>query len=325
MNLTKEQLIFLYTSMVRTRKIDEHCVKALKEGKILGFFHSGQGEEAAAVGGCSFLNPDDYLYSHHRGHGLGYLIAKGGDPKALVAEHYGKVTGGCKGLSGFHHVDPEIGIFGGSGTIGSSFPVSVGWGLAAKKNGRKQVTLSYFGDGGSNRGTLHEAMNLASVWKLPIIWICQNNGVAQYMPISDAYSKEDIADLAAGYDMPGVVADGMDVLAVHEAVNAAVQLARAGQGPSLVELKTTRFRSHGEGNPDVYHNQARPAEIIQAAKDKDPIRTYGQKLLEQGVLTEEDMDRIAGEADEEVAQIEKFALESPEPGPELLAAALYAD
>ncbi|MBW2061545.1 MAG: thiamine pyrophosphate-dependent dehydrogenase E1 component subunit alpha [Deltaproteobacteria bacterium] len=325
MELKKEQLINLYTLMVRTRKLDELTIKGLQEGKVLAFYHSGQGSEALAVGAIAFLRPDDYAWGHHRGHGIGYLLAKGADGKEFLAEHYGKATGSCLGVSGFHYADPELGVLGAAGTIGSVFPISLGWGLAAKKNKRQQVMVSVFGDGGSNRGTLHEAFNLSSVWKLPIVWICDNNGMAQFMPIKDAYAREDIADLAAGYDMPGVVVDGMDVLAVQEAVQAAVARARAGDGPSLVEAKTIRYRSHSEGSPDVVHNQPRSEEKIEAWKKRDPIESFKAKLLEQGMLTEADVDKINQEADAEMAEIEKFCTDSPPPDVSVLEKLLYAE
>ncbi|GAG06885.1 unnamed protein product, partial [marine sediment metagenome] len=210
MALEKDQLIQLYTNMVRARRTDEMVVKGLQEGKVVSFYHSVQGSEAVGVGVCTFLRDDDYLYPHHRGHGIAYLIGKRASIKGFLAEHYGKATGMAGGLAGFHGVDQEHGILGVAGTIGSQFPVSVGWALAAKKNGKGQVTVCCFGDGSSNRGTLHEAMNLAAVWKLPIVWVCENNLYAQHMPIKDAYPREDIADLAAGYNMPGVVVDGQD-------------------------------------------------------------------------------------------------------------------
>ncbi|KPJ54103.1 MAG: hypothetical protein AMJ37_00840 [Dehalococcoidia bacterium DG_18] len=325
MTLEKEQLIKLYTNLVRARKLDELAVRALGEGKIIGFFHSGQGEEAVGVGGCTFLRKDDYIYPHHRGHGLAHIISKGVSPKGFFAEHFGKATGLARGIGGFHGSDPEFGVFGGAGTIGSQFPVSVGWGLAAKKRGKGQVVVCFFGDGSSNRGTLHEAMNLASVWKLPIVWLCENNQYAQFMPIKDAYAREDIADLAAGYGMPGVVVDGQDVIAVHEAVQAAVERARAGEGPSLVECKTYRFRAHVEGVADFVHGDMRPQEEIEAWKQRDPIKLFEEKLLEQGVLTQEDVDRINRETEAEVEEAERFALESPVPDPAILDKALYAD
>lgn len=325
MALTKEQLVMLYTNMVRARKADETIVKGLQEGKVVSFYHSGQGSEAVGVGVCSFLRDDDYLYPHHRGHGLAYIIGKRASLKSFIAEHYGKATGGAGGVSGFHGLEPELGILGGAGTIGSQFPVSTGWGLAAKKRGKGQVAVCCFGDGSSNRGTLHEAMNLAAVWKLPIVWICENNLYAQHMPIKDAYPREDIADLAAGYNMPGVVVDGQDVIAVHEAVQAAVERARAGDGPSLIECKTYRYRTHSEGGPDVAHENPRPAEEIEAWKKRDPIKLFQEKLLEQGILTQADVERIDAEVTAEVEEVERFAMESPMPDPSILEKFLYAD
>lgn len=325
MALTNEQLIDLYTSMLKARRMDETVVKGLQDGKVVSFYHSVQGSEAVGVGVTSFLRPDDYLYPHHRGHGIGYIIGKGASVKSWLAEHYGKTTGMAGGIAGFHGVDPEHGIFGGGGTIGSQFPVSMGWGLACKKNGRGQVSVCAFGDGSSNRGTLHEAMNLAAVWKLPVIWVCENNLYAQWMPIRDAYPRDDIADLAAGYNMPGVVVDGQDVIAVHEAMQAAVDRARTGDGPSLLECKTYRYRSHSEGGADTVHADTRPAEEVEAWKKRDPIDLFRAKLLEQNVLSAEDVDRIGAEVDAWVEEVEQFAMDSPVPGPETLQPALYAD
>ena len=325
MALNKEQLTRFYTNMVRARKTDEMVVKGLQEGKVVSFYHSVQGSEAVGVGVCTFLRDDDYLYPHHRGHGIAYLIGKRASIKGFVAEHYGKATGLAGGVAGFHGVDPEHGIFGVGGTIGSQFPVSVGWALAAKKNGKGQVTVCCFGDGSSNRGTLHEAMNMAAVWKLPIVWVCENNLYAQFMPLKDAYPREDIADLAAGYNMPGVVVDGQDVIAVHEAVQAAVEKARAGDGPSLIECKTYRYRVHSEGSPDISHVDPRPQEEIEAWKKRDPIKLFQEKLLEQEVLTQADIERIDAEATAEIEEVERFAIESPQPDPDILHKLLYAD
>jgi len=325
MALSKEQLIKLYTNLVRARKADEVCVKGLHEGKVVCFFHSGQGEEAVGVGGCTFLRKDDYIYAQHRGHGIAHTLGKGASPKGFIAEHYGKATGAAGGIAGFHAAEPELGILGGAGTIGSTFPVALGWGLAAKKRGKGQVVVAFFGDGASNRGTLHEAMNLAALWKLPIVWVCHNNLYAQWMPIKDAYSREDIADLAAGYGMPGVVVDGQDVIAVHEAVQAAVGRARAGEGPSLIECKTYRFRAHNEGSRDIAHADPRPPEEIEAWKKRDPIKLFQERLLEQGVLTGEDVERIDGEATAEMEEAERFAMGSPLPDPSVLEKLLYAD
>lgn len=324
MKLGNDELILLYRNMVRTRKLDELTIKGLQEGKVLSFYHSGQGSEALAVGVSTFLRKDDYLWGHHRGHGIGYIIGKGMDGKSFLAEHWGKVTGCCYGVSGFHFVAPEFGMLGAAGTIGSQFPLALGWGLAAKKAGKKQVVVACFGDGGSNRGTLHEAFNLASVWKLPIVWVCDNNGIAQFTPIKDAFPKDDIADLAAGYNMPGIVVDGMDVMAVHEAASAAVEKARNGEGPSLIEAKTARYRSHNEGTPDVSHFSPRSEEMIAEWKKRDPIESFKDKLLKQGALDQKMVEQIEQEANIEVIETEKFCAESLPPDPDILNRLVYA-
>jgi len=325
MKLEKEQMMKLYANLVQARRLDELMVKGLEEGKVVSFFHSGQGEEAVAVGSCTFLRKDDFIYMTHRGHGLAQLIAKGGSAKAFLAEHYGKATGSCGGTSAVHSIEPDLGILGYSMTLGSGFALSVGWGLAAAKNKRRQVVVSFFGDGTSNRGTLHEAMNLASLWKLPIVWVCSNNHYGQFMPVRDAYPGENIADLAAGYCIPGVVVDGQDVLAVHEAVQAAVARARAGEGPSMVECKTYRYRAHSEGLLDMAHDRPRPQEEIDAWKKRDPVRLFKEKLLGQGIVTESDIEKIDMEIGAEVEEADRFAVESPLPEIDNLQQILYAD
>ncbi|MBW2085038.1 MAG: thiamine pyrophosphate-dependent dehydrogenase E1 component subunit alpha [Deltaproteobacteria bacterium] len=324
MKLTKDQLIKLYTLMVRTRELDGLIINALKTGKAIGFFHSGLGEEAVSIGGCTFtLKDDDYLYPHHRGHAIGFFLARGLSPKAFVAYHLCKVPQDVEGPT-----PVERGIFGVSGTIGGSFVLSVGMAITAKKNGKGQVTACFFGDGAANRGTLHEAMNLASVWNLPIAWICENNLYAQFMPFKDAFAREDIADIAASYNMPGVVVDGQDVLAVHEAVQAAVARARAGDGPSLVECKTYRYRGHSEGGPDIAHYEPRPTEEVEAWKKRDPIVLFREALLKQGTLTKADIKKIDKETETEIEALEQYADECPRPQPEdpsVLDRLLYAE
>lgn len=326
MELKKEQLLKLYRNLVRARRLDEIMVRALQDGKVMSMmFHSGQGEEAVAVGSCTFLRKDDFIYITHRGHGLAPLIAKGGSAKAFLAEHYGKATGSCGGISAVHSIEPDLGILGYSMTLGSGFALSLGWGLAAAKNGLQQVAVTFFGDGTSNRGTLHEAMNLASLWKLPIVWVCSNNLYGQFMPVSDAYPRENIADLAAGYNMPGVVVDGQDVLAVHEAVQAAVARARTGEGPSLVECKTYRYRAHGEGMMDLVHDKPRPQEEIEAWKIRDPIRVFKEKLLNRGIVTDSDLEKLDLEIEAEIEDADRFANESPLPDIKNLHRILYAE
>jgi acetoin:2,6-dichlorophenolindophenol oxidoreductase subunit alpha len=311
MDLTTEQLVTMYTNLVRARKLDELLVEGLKSGKCTGFFHSGQGEEAVGVGGASFLRDDDFLYPHHRGHCIAFFLARGLSPKGWVAMHYGKMlTEKPEGPT-----MEERGIYGVAGTIGGMFPLAVGWGIAAKKNNKNQVVVCFFGDGSAGRGTLHEGMNLAAIWKLPIVWACDNNLYGMFQPLKDAYARKDIADLATPYDMPAVVVDGQDVLAVHEAIQAAVERARAGKGPSMVEVKTYRYRAHAEGMPDVSHAEPRPKEEIEAWKKRDPVILFREKLLERNVITAVDVERIEKETDAEMAALDKMAMESPHPDP----------
>jgi pyruvate dehydrogenase E1 component alpha subunit len=252
------------------------------------------------------MRDDDYLYPHHRSHAIGFTLARGVSPKEWVCRHFDKSTGEVEGPSA-----EERGIFGISGTIGGGFVLSLGWGITAKKNGRGQVVLGFFGDGASGRGTLHESMNLASLWKLPIVWICQNNQFGQYMPIKDAFAKADIADLAGSYDMPGLVVDGQDVLAVHEAVEAAVARARQGRGPSLIECKTYRMRSHAEGVPDVDHVAPRSESEKEAWAKRDPIILFGQKLVSEGFAQQAELTEIEARADAEVAELDKYQEQCP--------------
>lgn len=325
MKLARDELLKLYANLVRARKFDEFMVAALEQGKVVSFFHSAQGEEAVAVGSCSFLRRDDYVYVTHRGHGLAQILARGGSAKAFLAEHYGKATGSCGGTSAVHSIEPDLGILGYSMTLGAGFALSVGWALAAKKNGRRQVVVSFFGDGTSNRGTLHEAMNLASLWKLPIVWVCSNNLYGQFMPIRDAYPGANLADLAQSYSMPGTVVDGQDVVAVHEAVQAAVGRARAGEGPSFVECKTYRYRAHSEGLMDMVHAQPRSQQEIEGWKKRDPVALLRGRLLSEGGATETELDEIDRAIAAEIEEADRFATESPLPNIRNLAQTLYAD
>ena len=324
MELGKEQLKTFYTLMLRTRKLDELLVESLKEGKLVGFYHSGQGEEAVSIGGCTFtMREDDYLYPHHRAHGLGFNLARGLSAKPWVASHFGKAAQDVEGPTAV-----ERGIYGISGTIGGAFVMALGWALTAKMAGKGQIVACYFGDGASGRGTLHEAMNMASVQNLPIVWICENNLYGQWMPIKDAYARDDIADLAHGYNMPGVIVDGQDVIAVHEAVGAAIDKARAGDGPSLVECKTYRYRGHSEGAADMSHHGPRPAKEMEAWKKRDPIVLFKDKLIKQKILTKAQITKIDKEVEQEVKDMAQYAEDCPRAevqDPSILDYFLYAE
>lgn len=325
MKLEREQLLKLYTNLVRARRFDRLFASLISQGKLLGFYHQAEGGEAPGVGACSFLRQDDIIWPHLRGHGLPHTIAKGIDPKYYLAEHMGKSTGYCGGVSTFHCCVPEHGLHGSAGTIGSGFPLSVGWGLAAKMNGRGQVVVSCFGDGGSNRGTLHEAFLMAANWKLPIVWVCENNQLSMYVPVEEHHPMADIASLAPGYGMPFAVVDGQDVIAVAEAVLSAVERARAGKGPSFIECKTARYHEHDIGMPDLVGTKPRTEEEIAKLRERDPLKLCRDRLMAEGSLSPDDVERIDREVTAEIEAAERFAEESPVPDPAILDEILYAD
>ena len=324
MKLTNEQQIKLYTNMLRVRKLDEFMVQAVADRK-LPMFHSGQGQEAVAVGACTFLKPDDYLFFHHRGHGIGELIAKGIPMGTYLADAYGKATGTCCGISAFNVCDLDLGVLGCAGTIGEGLCTSAGAGLSAKMRGKGQVVVSMMGDGSVGMGTFHSAQLMMANWKLPVVWCLENNGISMFMPTTASYPKENIADLAFGYGIPATTVDGQDVAAVYEAVQIAVDRARAGEGPSFIEFKTCRYRSHMEGAPDHSMDQHRSQEMVNAWKERDPIKLFGKKLLDEGTLTQDDVARINREAEAEVIEADRFATGSPIPERDILDKALYAD
>ncbi|MBU5613814.1 thiamine pyrophosphate-dependent dehydrogenase E1 component subunit alpha [Geomonas azotofigens] len=322
--LSKQDLLHLYRSLIRTRKFDQLNVRLAAEGKLLTFYHSAHGHEAVGVGASSLARDDDYLFIHHRGHGLPYSIPRGIDPKSCVAEHMGRATGWGGGITGFHAVDKEKGVLSSAGTIGSGFVLSAGYGLAAKKNGRGQIAFCFSGDGGVQRGQFHEAMNLCAAWKLPVVFVVENNGMAWFTPNCDTTAVEHVADLAKAYQVPGEIVDGMDVLAVYRATEKAVERARKGEGPSLIECKTFRYRPHSEGRPDVSHYEPRSKEEIASWMERDPVRLFEEKLLKKKVLTAALIEEIAREADEESAAAEKFSFDSPFPDPARLPDMVYA-
>lgn len=324
MVLDKAQKLVLYTNMVRTRKLDELMCKALATGKLPGHWSSQIGQEAVGVGTSSFLKKDDKLLYSHRAHGASTAFHKGVPARAIVAEHYGRSTGCCGGLAFLHTAGPEVGVPGISGTIGGDFVIAAGMGITAKLRGNGQVVVCHQGDGCIGRGTFHETALMAANWNLPIVWVIQNNQYMIYTPTCEIHPKENIADLAFGYGVPGIVVDGQDVFAVHEAVQTAVDRAREGLGPTLIECKTYRIRPHTEGMPDIKINGPRPQEEIDPWKERDPIKLCRDRLLEEGVLTQADINRIDREAAQEMEEADRFATESPITGPEALANALYA-
>lgn len=319
MSLTNEKMIEMLATMVKIREFETKVQEFFAAGKIPGFVHLYIGEEAVATGTCAALTDKDYITSTHRGHG--HLIAKGGDLKRMMAELFGRRTGYCKGKGGSMHIaDVELGILGANGIVGGGGPIANGAALAAKYKGLDTVAACFFGDGASNQGTTQEALNLASAWQLPVIFVNENNGYGISCPTCKSMAVTDIADRAAAYDIPGVVVDGNDVLAVFEAVSEAVKRARAGEGPSLVECKTYRWRGHFEGDVCVYRDDSE----LEDWKKKDPIKRFQEKLLAEGILTQEQLDQLRQKIGKDLEEAVKFAEESPLPDPSEVYEDVYA-
>jgi pyruvate dehydrogenase E1 component alpha subunit len=286
-------------------------VHAFQENKLRGSVHLYTGEEAVAASVMALLSVDDYITSTHRGHGHG--IAKSNDLNRAMAELMGKETGFCKGRGGSMHIaDLAKGHLGANAIVGGGLPIAVGGALAAKMKGTDRVCVAFFGDGASNQGTFHESLNLASVWKLPIVFVCENNGFGISVPVRQSTSVPDISVRAAGYGMPGASVDGNDVLAVIAAARTAIDRARRKEGPSLIECKTYRWRGHWTGDPEVYRSRE---EVADWMANKDPIKRLRGYLIERGMVSETELEAIAAGAEAEVARAIEFALASPEPDP----------
>jgi pyruvate dehydrogenase E1 component alpha subunit len=319
MEIERDRLLEMYRNMVRSRAFEDLIISVVAEGKIPGGWMSGVGQEGA-VGALSALDEDDPVTFTHRG--VYHFICRGSDPGRILAELYGKRTGYCRGKGGRHLADTAHKLFGKSGTIGGHAPIAVGLATAIQIRGEEAVVMSFFGDGASNRGTTHESMNLSSVWKLPLVWVCENNRYAGVTPACMSTALADIADLAGSYAIPGRVLDGNDVLAVYEAAQEAVTRARDGGGPSLLELKTYRIREFAEGGwfPTGY----RDPEEVASWKERDPIDRLREVLLSRGVLTRELQREIEGQAEKEMRSAREFAEESEFPAAEEAFADLYA-
>jgi pyruvate dehydrogenase E1 component alpha subunit len=319
MDIPREKMIDMYRKMARIRGFEERARTEFAAGKIPGFVHLYSGEEASAVGACANLRPDDYITSTHRGHG--HLIAKGGRTDRMMAELFGKKTGYNKGKGGSMHIaEMEIGILGANGIVGGGIPIAGGAALSARKRGTDQVAICFLGDGASNTSRFHEGVNLASCWKLPVVYLIENNQYAECTHVSRVCNVSNIADRACAYGIPGVTVDGNDVLAVYKAVAGAVARARKGEGPTLVETKTYRYHGHYEGDPCNYQ----PEEEMAEWKKKDPIVRFRKKLIDMGVLTEEEASKIEQEINQEIDEAVKFAEESPFPAPEETLEDVYA-
>ncbi|HUX88961.1 MAG TPA: thiamine pyrophosphate-dependent dehydrogenase E1 component subunit alpha [Chloroflexota bacterium] len=306
--LAKPVMLDMFDRMVTIRFFEERVIDLFREGVIRGSTHTYIGMEADAVGACTALRSDDYITSTHRGHG--HCIAKGGDVRLMMAELLGKATGYCKGKGGSMHIaDLDVGILGANGIVGGGMGIATGAGLSAKMRGSGQVAVCFFGDGGINQGAFHENANIASIWKLPVIYFCENNQYAMSMSSKRANSVEDLSLRAVSYNMPGVNVDGMDVLAVESAVNQAVERARAGEGPSLIVATTYRFEGHNIGDNQPY----RTKEEVDEWRKRDSIDRFRQYLVKEGVATIAETEAIEKKVHERIEDAVQFARESPEP------------
>lgn len=309
MDVSRDRLLLMYERMLKIRHFETKVGELYATGDMPGFVHLYLGEEAVAVGACAALNDDDYITSTHRGHG--HIIAKGGELKYMMAELYGKITGYNKGKGGSMHIAaPQLGILGADGIVGGGIPIATGAGLSSKLQKSNRVTVCFFGDGASNQGTFHESINIAAAFDLPVVYVCENNqyGVGT-LQCPMVRKIENIADRAVAYGIPGIIVDGNDVLAVHRAAREAVERARSGEGPTLIECKTYRWRPHFEGEPDTYRDPA----VVKEWIAREPIGRFKSSLLQEGALTEEEAQAIEQRVIEELDEAVRFAYDSPVP------------
>ena len=308
--MEKQRALHIYTTMNIIRKFEEKALHLFESNLLRGSVHLCVGQEAIPATVCSHLRETDYITTTHRGHG--HCIAKGAEPGRAMAELMGKATGYCKGKGGSMHIaDLTKGNLGANAIVGGGIPIAVGGALAAKLKGTDQVTVAFFGDGASNQGTFHEGINLAAVWKLPVIFVCENNGFGISVPVKESTSVKDVSVRSASYDIPGITVDGNDVTAIDEVIQQAIVRAKAGEGPTLIECKTYRWFGHWTGDPQVY----RTREDVEEWKKKCPIRRFRDYLLTNGLAEEKELDAIEKEAAVTAENAAEFAVESPEPDP----------
>ncbi|MDP8923078.1 MAG: thiamine pyrophosphate-dependent dehydrogenase E1 component subunit alpha [Chloroflexota bacterium] len=303
----------LLRQMVLIRRFDELAMELRLADRIYGVVHPYVGQEAVAVGVCAALRLTDRIVSNHRGHG--HCIAKGADIRRMMAELFGRRDGYCKGKGGSMHIaDFDVGMLGANGIVGAGLPIAAGAGLAAQLEGGDAVAVGFFGDGATGEGPFHESLNIAALWKLPVVWVCENNQYAVDTPVERGLAARDVAALAAGYGMPGAIVDGNDVLAVYEVTRAAVERARAGAGPTLLECKT--WRRHQHALRDAVTPDRRPPELIAAWAARDPIETFERRLLAGGILTGDQLADLRQSLEQDLADAVAFAEASPFPAPE---------
>jgi pyruvate dehydrogenase E1 component alpha subunit len=322
MSFTRTQQREAYRRMLRIRKFEEEGTRLFVAGHIPGAYHASVGQEATIVGACMALRDDDSMTGTHRSHG--HPIGKGAELKGLMAELMGRQTGICKGLGGSMHLaDNSVGIIGESAIVGGGIPLATGCGLSAKVRGTDQVSLCFFGDGAVNQGTFHESLNMASLWRLPVIYLCENNGYAITTSVQRSHGQASIAKRADAYGMPGMVVDGQDISAVFDATSQAVARARRGDGPTLIEAKTYRFDEHNVGLVVPGKPYRPPEEVEEYKANRDPIVLYRRALAADG-FGEAELTTIEKEVTASVTEAIRFGEESPQPEPGALYEHLYS-
>ncbi len=315
MDISKDKLLEMYRTMQKIRLFESKARDLAMAAEIPGFVHVSIGEEASATGVCAALRKTDRITSTHRGHG--HLIAKGGRLDRMMAEIFGKRTGYCKGKGGsMHIVDYSLGILGANGIVGAGLPIATGSALGAVIAGKDDVTVAFFGDGASNEGTFHESLNLAAVWKLPVVFVCENNGFGEFTPMATVTSVKDIAVRAKAYDIPGHIVDGNDVLEVFRYTSEAVARARAGDGPTLLECKTYRWEGHVVGEQAFLGDGSyREKSEVEEWKRRCPLIRFEKWCAESGKISSAELKKIIADTEKELADAVEFARSSELPAP----------
>jgi len=317
--VSRDDAVKMLQTMHLIRAFEEKADDLFAHGRVHGTMHLSAGQEAVAIGVCTALQPGDYVLSTHRGHG--HCIARGADVRRMMAEFLGKETGYCRGRGGSMHIAAmDIGILGANGIVAGGLPLSTGVGLSIQQRGTNQVCIAFFGDGAANEGAFHESLNLASVWMVPVVYVCENNQFAMSMPVHRSMRPERIADRAAAYGIPGDQVDGMDVWTVYEAALRAVERARSGGGPTLLECVTYRYRGHSKSDAQRY----RTREEVDAWRAQDPIVRCERRLIADGMLSPDEAAQMARRAQEVIDAAVRFAESSPDPDPSTLLDGVYA-
>ena len=318
-DLSSQHLQALLHTMYHIRAFEEKVDELFMRGEVHGTTHLSIGEEATPAGALAALRSDDYVTSTHRGHG--HCIAKGADLNLMLAELLGKETGYCRGRGGSMHIaDVKTGNLGANGVVGGGIPIATGVGLSMKLQKLDRVCLCFFGDGAANEGTFHEAINMAAIWDLPVIFLCENNQYGMSMSVQRSMRSDGVAPRAIGYGIPGEQIDGNDVLAIYDAVARAADRARAGQGPTLIEAVTYRYKGHSKSDQNRY----RTRDEIREWQRRDPIQRFAALLLERGIVAQEEIKSIEAAAYQAIEDAYQFALGSPDPDPETLLEGVYA-